>query len=34
MTQENKSKWIKFIWNVVTSVVAALGTALGVSSCF
>ena len=34
MTQENKKKLIKFVWNLVSSLIAALGTALGVSSCF
>ena len=34
MSPENKKKLIKFVWNLVSSLIAALGTALGVSSCF
>ncbi len=34
MTQENKKKLIKFVWNLLTSLMTAIGTALGVSSCF
>ena len=31
MTQENKSRLIKFLWNLASAVLAAIGTALGVS---
>ena len=34
MTSENKKRLYKFIWNLATALLAALGTALGVSSCF
>lgn len=34
MSPENKHKLIKFVWNLVSSIIAAIGTALGVSSCF
>ena len=29
MTQENKSRLIKFLWNLASAVLAAIGTALG-----
>ena len=31
MTQENKSRLIKFLWNLAAAIRAAVGTALGVS---
>ena len=31
MTQENKSRLIKFLWNLASAVLSAIGTALGVS---
>ena len=31
MTKENKSRLIKFLWNLASAVLAAIGTALGVS---
>ena len=31
MTQENKSRLIKFLWNLASAILAAVGTALGVS---
>ena len=31
MTQENKSRMIKFLWNLLSAILAAVGTALGVS---
>ena len=34
MSPDNKKKLVKFLWNLVSSIVAAIGTALGVSSCF
>ena len=34
MTPEKKKNLIKFWWNLVSSIIAAIGTALGVSSCF
>ena len=34
MTEENKKKLIKVLWNFITSLMTAIGTALGVSSCF
>lgn len=34
MTNENKTRLYKFLWNLATAVLAAIGTALGVSSCF
>ena len=32
MSKENKSRLIKFLWNLDSAVLAAIGTALGVSS--
>ena len=34
MTNENPPRLYKFLWNLATAVLAAIGTALGVSSCF
>lgn len=34
MTGENKKKFIKIFWNFLTALMTAIGTALGVSSCF
>ena len=31
MTKENKSRLIKFLWKLASAVLAAIGTALGVS---
>ena len=31
MTQEKKSRLIKFLWNLASAILAAVGTALGVS---
>ena len=31
MTKENKARLIKFLWNLASAVLAAIGTALGVS---
>ena len=31
MTQENKARLIKFLWNLASAVLVAIGTALGVS---
>ncbi len=31
MTQENKSRMIKFMWNLASAILAAVGTALGIS---
>ena len=31
MTQENKSRLIKFLWNLASAIPAAAGTALGIS---
>ena len=31
MTKENKSRLIKFLWNLASAILAAVGTALGVS---
>ena len=31
MTNENKSRLIKFLWNLASAILAAVGTALGVS---
>ena len=31
MTQENKSRLIKFLWNLASAILAAVGTALGIS---
>ena len=31
MTQENKSRLIKFLWNLASAILAAVGSALGVS---
>ena len=31
MTKENKSRLIKFLWNLASAVLVAIGTALGVS---
>ena len=31
MTQENKSRLIKFLWNLASAVLAAIGAAFGVS---
>ena len=31
MTQENKTRLIKFLWNLASAILAAVGTALGVS---
>ena len=30
MTKENKSRLIKFLWNLASAILAAVGTALGV----
>ena len=32
MTKENKVRLVKFLWNLASAVLAAIGTALGVSS--
>lgn len=31
MTNENQSRIIKFLWNLASAILAAVGTALGVS---
>ena len=31
MTQENKAKMIRFLWNLASAILAAIGTALGVA---
>ena len=31
MIQENKSRMIKFLWNLASAILAAVGAALGVS---
>ena len=31
MTKENKSRLIKFLWNLASAILAAVGTALGIS---
>ena len=31
MTKENKTRMIKFLWNLASAILAAVGTALGVS---
>ena len=31
MTKENKTRLIKFLWNLSSAILAAVGTALGVS---
>ena len=31
MTKENKTRLIKFLWNLASAILAAVGTALGVS---
>ena len=31
MTKENKTRLIKFLWNLALAILAAVGTALGVS---
>ena len=31
MTKENKARLVKFLWNLASAVLAAIGTALGVS---
>ena len=31
MTQENKSRMIKYLWNLASAILAAVGTALGIS---
>ena len=31
MTQEKKTRLIKFLWNLASAILAAVGTALGVS---
>ena len=31
MTKENKSRMIKFLWNLASAILAAAGAALGVS---
>ena len=31
MTKENKSRLIKFLWNLASAILAAVGTALGLS---
>ena len=31
MTQENKTRMIKFLWNRASAILAAVGTALGIS---
>ena len=31
MTKENKARLIKFLWNLASAILAAVGTALGVS---
>lgn len=31
MTQENKKRLIRFMWNLASAVMAAIGTALGIS---
>ena len=31
MTKENKSRLIKFLWNLGSAILAAVGTALGIS---
>ena len=31
MTKENNARLIKFLWNLTSAVLAAIGTALGVS---
>lgn len=31
MTQENKKRLIRFMWNLASAVMVAIGTALGIS---
>ena len=31
MTKENKARLVKFLWNLASAILAAVGTALGVS---
>ena len=31
MTQENKLRMIKYLWNLASAILAAVGTALGIS---